>query len=931
MNSNTIGNLIKKNVLSVGPAASIREALGLMRRHRVSCMVVEKDGIPEGIFTERDIVRVMAYAATRNLDEPVSAIMSAPVVTAPEGMSVADASGILFKGNIRHLVAVDAQRRIRGVVSQTDLIDWMGSEYSLKDGAVKDLCGHGYPLTATEEESLGEAMRRMAENKASCLVVVNNAQARGIVTERDVVSLIDQVLDVDAAPLSRVMSTPVHVIPQGRLRSEAIEVMRRRHCRRLVVVDDEGRVMGVVTQSDILREMRWHYVEALRDMLARAQESEIRYRKIFENALHGIFQSTPEGDYLEVNPALARIYGYDSAQEMLESLERDATRVYVNPGDRERLVSLLERQGSVSGFEVQRRRKDGSEIWVSIHAVLTRDGEGRPSHVEGMVEDVTERRRAKRELEENRRTAESANRAKSEFLAMVSHEIRSPLSVIYGMNELLAETRLDAEQREYLALSLNAGDNLLTVISDILDITKAETGIIQLHSVVFNLPELVEKACKIIGPGAQAKGLELSCWVDPDIPITVKGDPDRLRQILLNFLHNAVKFTNQGHIALRAERVADRIDAVRFSVEDTGIGVAPDKQRMIFESFTQADSSSTRTHGGVGLGLSISSKLLALMGGEIGLKSVPGEGSVFSFTLSFETIKGDEQAGSEIPEDLRGLRALVADDAAVNRLILRKHLESWGMKVVEAQDGAEALARMDEAVNASAPCDMLLLDSHMRDMSGFDLAARVQELYGNRAAGIPRVVMLVSGARQGDLVRAMEPRYDGYLVKPVTVADLRRQVVNAARHIQRRPPVEDVPRKTSAPRRILLVDDDPQVKTLIKLYLKNAHCKLDAAENGFRGVEKFISSKYDLVLLDIMMPEMDGFESLRTMRDWELEQGLSETPVVMLTAYVSEDSGKYFDAGCSAFLTKPVSKHKLLQTLNQLIDIDIEADRRSGG
>ncbi len=367
------------------------------------------------------------------------------------------------------------------------------------------------------------------------------------------------------------------------------------------------------------------------------REAEAKYRAIFENAQEGVFQTTLDGRFLTCNPALARIYGYNSPEELIAS--RGASRrIYVEEGRREKFVRLTRENGSITGFESRVYRRDGTIIWTSEKARTVTDEDGEPLYFEGFVEDITERKKVAEELRRAKEAAESASRAKSEFLANMSHEIRTPMNGIIGMTELLLDTSLSREQREYMQTVKVSADSLLGLLNDILDFSKIEAGKLELDPVEFRLRDTLGTALKMLAMRAHQKGLELSCNVLPTVPDALIGDPDRLRQVVLNLVGNAIKFTERGDVIVHIDSEAHSEDcvALHFAITDTGIGIPPEKQEVIFKAFSQADGSMTRKYGGTGLGLTISSKLVAMMGGEIWVDSEPGRGSEFHFTVLFQ-------------------------------------------------------------------------------------------------------------------------------------------------------------------------------------------------------------------------------------------------------------------------------------------------------
>jgi two-component system, sensor histidine kinase and response regulator len=656
------------------------------------------------------------------------------------------------------------------------------------------------------------------------------------------------------------------------------------------------------------------------ETLARKREAILH--KVLETSLDVIIiQRFPELDYLYVNDQF-RATGYTS--EDTKGKRAADLNIFADQRQADEMMAIARATGRLENFELHIRNKSGLVVPYLLSAVVAEiDGE---QCLISMSRDITQRKQMEQELITAREDALAASRAKSEFLSSMSHEIRTPMNAVLGMADLLIDTKLNTEQRRYLDVMVANGNSLLELINSILDLARIESGRMQIEQTEFDLPDLIDKTISTFGVQAHSKGVELIARIAPGVPSHLIGDPMRIRQILINFIGNAIKFTEQGEVVLEVSPDSNAGDPtrLRFAVRDTGIGIPSNKLKAIFSNFTQADSSTTRKYGGTGLGLAIAERLVKLMDGTIQVESELGKGSTFSFGVRLGLATRVISPTAHVVLNLDHYRVLIVDDNHINRLIAREMITNCGAEVSEAESGEEALVAIRQASDQGQPYRIILLDMRMPGMDGLEVAQRIRE---EHLPTEPLILMLSSDDLKPQLAKLKDLCLDAYLVKPITRRELfdaiGRVIQGANRHSADALPVrreENLmaiePAFDSEPTRILIADDSADNRLLIGAYLRREPYQIEFAENGKIAVEKFKSNQYGMVLMDVQMPELDGLAATRIIRQWEKDNHRTPTPILALTASaLEEDVQRTRAAGCDQHLSKPVKKSVLLEAI----------------
>ncbi len=646
------------------------------------------------------------------------------------------------------------------------------------------------------------------------------------------------------------------------------------------------------------------------DRLRRANQEQ---QRLLSTAATAIFTLDSAGIVTGVNEEFCSITGFErediigKTSSVLGEEEGDEPYSLFQLGPKDRLVR---HQSSI-------RTKDGRILTVLKNASVEKDNDGRIiSGIESFI-DVTE-------LIEARKLAEQASVAKSEFLANMSHEIRTPLNGIIGMTQLVLNTQISEEQRDYLQSVMTSADSLLELINDILDFSKIEAGKLELAPTQFSLRDCIADAMTTMAIGADNKGLELVYSIPSNIPDAVIGDPGRIRQILVNLIGNAIKFTAQGEVAVSAKLEIETNEeiCIHFSIADTGIGIPLEKQEKIFDAFEQADGSTTRVYGGTGLGLSITARLIEMMKGRIWVQSEMGKGSVFHFMVWLSL--SAEPASRRIPLDvssLKGVNVLIVDDNATNRRILEESLRAYGMKATSVDGGKAALEEMKRGEITGNPFAIVLVDYMMPEMDGFELAEKIK---ADPSISNSTMIMLTSAGQRGDAARCLELGISAYLLKPINQKQLLETICGS---LQKDPTTKTRPslltrhsiRETKRGLKILLAEDNLiNQKLAVSLIQRMGH-KVSVAQDGKEAVEAIEREKFDIILMDVQMPGMDGLEATQAIRARESVTGRPRIPIIAMTAYaMAGDRDRCLEAGMDGYVSKPINTQELFETIENV-------------
>jgi PAS domain S-box-containing protein len=676
----------------------------------------------------------------------------------------------------------------------------------------------------------------------------------------------------------------------------------------------EGRLVEP-TPGERLVLLSFEDVTERKRAVAALRESEERFRSAFDFAAIGMALVSTGGRFLKVNSALCELVGR-SEGELLHADFQSIT----HPDDLDEDLRLVHRvlSGEIDSYQLEKRyiHTDGRIVWALLSVSLVRDPTGAPLYFVSQIQDVTDRRRAESELRWARDEALRASKLKSEFVANMSHEIRTPMNGVIGMNALLLETELDAEQREFAQTVQDSAKALLRIINDVLDFSKIEAGKLDLEVIDLDVRDTVDGAVQLLAMRAREKGLELTTRIDADVPEAVSGDPVRLRQVLLNLVGNAIKFTDAGRVAVRVGRSTRAGDDVtlRFEVSDTGIGIPREARDHLFQAFHQADGSMSRRYGGTGLGLTISKQLVELMGGRIGVESEAGHGSTFWFTIRAKSLRPAPQLAA--PD--RALRALVVDDSATVRADLTFKLEALGIDADGVADGRAALAWLRAARARKETVDLALLDLQMPGMTGLDVAREIRA--DPELATLP-LAMVTGYAERCHVEEARSAGIGAYLTKPVSPVDLRGAVdrlLGRESHALADASLDDR-RARPAPGSagyVLVAEDNLVNQKVARLTLERLGYRVRVVANGLEALAALEREPFDVILMDCQMPEMDGFETTLEIR--RREGTGSHRPIIAMTASAMQgDRERCFVVGMDDYIAKPVQPAALDRILRR--------------
>jgi PAS domain S-box-containing protein len=822
---------------------------------------------------------------------------------------------------------------------------WGYYDWKEPDGTIRQKYAYITPINITTADGvtgltcwattyIDEFLSPVSETRAKILNATSDTNAH---IDAESVALSNQLVIIIAAALVFVTITAVAYgrsisRPIYRLK-EISEHINRGDLDMAVDVKSSDEIGDLATSFDQMRQSLKESYESLEHKVKVRTKELNKARAYSENIVKSMADSLivvrPDGTIDQVNQSTKDLLGYKSATKELvgkpfttlippisDKTEADSGTVealfkQVGLGD---LLDL----GFVHDKELEYISKAGKKIPMSFSGSVMRDKKGNIQGIVCVAKDITARKTLENEIMRAKDAAEGATRTKSEFLANMSHEIRTPLNGVVGMIDLALDTELTDDQHEYLYLAKSSADSLMTIINDILDFSKIEAKKMELDKINFDLVGTVEELVSIHNVEAHRKGLELMLEVEPTLGSALVGDPTRLKQIITNLIRNAIKFTDKGHVLLKVERVGDILGEyvkLHFSVKDTGIGIPKSKQKLVFDMFTQVDTSSTKKHQGTGLGLTIAKNLVEMMGGEIWLESEEAKGSTFHFTAVFGKQRDTKSIAEMREMSLKDWRALVVDDNEINRTILRKTLESWGMVVAEAKDGDECLKELERVAGTPEEYKLLLIDCWMPRMDGIELARRIKD----RERLKDHLIMMLSSVEDREIRARCRAWGISYLIKPVRPSDLMDSLMSILSKTQKVEEAamskevvsEKLSQEVPADFKVLLAEDNNINRTLVIRVLEKVGIKASSVETGVDVLKTLEGQSFDIILMDVQMPEMDGVEATKRIRQIETMKG-GHVHIIALTAHAMKgDMERFLAAGMDDYLSKPLKAELL--------------------
>ncbi|MCE5339718.1 MAG: CBS domain-containing protein [Planctomycetaceae bacterium] len=753
-------DVMSEEVVTISMNESVVSAAKLMAENNISCIVVVNNDIVAGILTETDLLRKVA-GQNKDFDKVrISEIMSSPVIDIAPELPVLEVSRILNENGIKRLPVIDKNQLV-GIITQTDMVRVMTFYGMWKD--VGEIMSRDVAVIQ-KEGTVADAAHIMNTRKCSCVVVLSGSDVAGIITEKDMMKKVVAVKkDPTNTRAEEVMSWPVISIPADHSAFSSSRMMEQKRIRRMVVMENE-RLCGIVTQTDIFR--------AIKKKLQTDEEKNI---KSLDNSIHSIYTLDTDGQITYVNQSFMKLFDVVDCKEFINQLFLPE-RFWVNPEDREQFLSELKSE-KLELKELTLKTSKGNKIYVTIFNIITRNVHGDINGSQGIIYDITPQkellalRKTEEMLIQAKAKAEAANEAKSQFIANMSHEIRTPMNAIIGFSDFLADEKMTKEQKEYINLIRESGQNLLRVINDILDFTKIEADKLDIEIIACSLSHLLNSIESMMRLKANEKGLEFKVIKNDGLPDQICTDPTRLRQCLINLVGNAIKFTEKGHVYVRVSlETTGNNSNIRFDVEDTGIGILEDSCNKIFEPFTQADGSTTRKFGGTGLGLTITKRLVGLLGGKLNLTSQVGTGSAFSIAIPvgldatkqqlLETNNIDcywEDELNKVEIKKFSGKALVAEDVKTNQILMKLLLGTMGIEVTIAENGNEVIQKA-----LAEEFDLIFMDILMPYMDGYEA------LKALRSEGVVTpIIALTANAMTEDVKKCVEAGFDDYLAKPL--------------------------------------------------------------------------------------------------------------------------------------------------------------------